>query len=213
MHTDKGDLTAKARIRDAAMLAFATHGFRVPLRRIAEDAGVSVALITHHYGTKEALRQVCDDYVLDRYEDIKLMAVADPHSIENELTDMSEASVATVYMVQCFLDPSATTRAFFDRYIDRVRKVLQVSCDAGMIRTEVMNEESIRLLAMRTIGHVVAEYALDPPADPRRFIDDTYTLPTMAALMELYRGGVFTDSPTIDQYLEVLRARSGDNNA
>jgi AcrR family transcriptional regulator len=213
MHTADADLTAKARIRDAALLAFATHGFQVPLRQIAKDAGVSVALITHHYGTKEALRRVCDDYVLERYEQIKLMAVADPHAIEGELADMSGPSVLTVYMVQCFLHPSPATTAFFDRFVDRVRAIMRASYEAGLVRYDVMNETSLRILAVRTVGHIVAEYALNPPADPRRFIDDTYTLETIAALMDLYRDGVFTDSPAIDQYIEALKTRNRGDHA
>jgi AcrR family transcriptional regulator len=36
-----GDLTAKARIRDAALALYAEHGFGVTARAIADRAGVS----------------------------------------------------------------------------------------------------------------------------------------------------------------------------
>jgi AcrR family transcriptional regulator len=62
---DREDLTARARIRDAAMRHFAEHGFeRATIRGIAETAGVSSGLLRHHFGSKEALRDACDEYVL-----------------------------------------------------------------------------------------------------------------------------------------------------
>ena len=44
------DLTAAARIRNAALRRFARDGFGVGLRAIAADAGVTAGLITHHFG-------------------------------------------------------------------------------------------------------------------------------------------------------------------
>jgi AcrR family transcriptional regulator len=62
---DPEDLTARARIRDAALLHFGEHGFeRATIRGIAETAGVSSGLVRHHFGSKQALREACDDYLL-----------------------------------------------------------------------------------------------------------------------------------------------------
>jgi AcrR family transcriptional regulator len=63
---ESADLTARARIRDAAMREFAAHGFRgASIRGIAKVAGVSPGLIQHHFGTKEGLRKSCDNYVME----------------------------------------------------------------------------------------------------------------------------------------------------
>jgi AcrR family transcriptional regulator len=60
------DLTARARIRDAALERFAEHGFEgATIREIASAAGVSPGLVQHHFGSKEGLRKACDDAVLD----------------------------------------------------------------------------------------------------------------------------------------------------
>src|SRR5690348_11059831 len=59
------DLTARARIRDAALGHFAEHGFdRATIRDIARTAGVSPGLVRHHFGSKDGLRQACDAYTL-----------------------------------------------------------------------------------------------------------------------------------------------------
>ena len=61
------DLTAKARIRDAAMALFAAEGVAgTPLRAVAKAAGVSPGLIVHHYGSKDGLIRAVDEAVLER---------------------------------------------------------------------------------------------------------------------------------------------------
>jgi AcrR family transcriptional regulator len=61
---DPEDLTARARIRDAALIQFGEHGFeRATIRGIAATAGVSSGLVRHHFGSKAALRQACDEYL------------------------------------------------------------------------------------------------------------------------------------------------------
>lgn len=47
------------------MRHFGEEGFeRTTIRGIAETAGVSSGLVRHHFGSKEALRDACDEYVL-----------------------------------------------------------------------------------------------------------------------------------------------------
>src|SRR5690625_590578 len=63
-----GDLTTRARIRDAALVHFAERGIKgATMRGIAESAGVSLGLVQHHFGSKEALRQACDDAVVEAF--------------------------------------------------------------------------------------------------------------------------------------------------
>lgn len=63
-HSVSGD--GAKRILNAAILLFGERGVRgTPMKAIAVEAGVSQALIVHHYGTKEGLRSACDAYVAD----------------------------------------------------------------------------------------------------------------------------------------------------
>ncbi len=64
------DLTARARLRLAALKLFAEHGFdATSTRSIATEAGVSHALLRHHYGSKEGLREAVDEDVLDTFDE------------------------------------------------------------------------------------------------------------------------------------------------
>lgn len=61
------DLTAEARIRHAAVELFGQRGIRATtIRDVADSAGVSAALVIHHFGTKDGLRAACDEWVLSR---------------------------------------------------------------------------------------------------------------------------------------------------
>jgi AcrR family transcriptional regulator len=59
------DLTARATIREAALELFAQRGYAgVSVRQIAAAAGVSPALLFHHYGSKQGLSDAVDEWLV-----------------------------------------------------------------------------------------------------------------------------------------------------
>ena len=67
-----GDFTARARIRDAAIDLFAERGIAAAtIRDIAAKAGVSSGLLRHHFGSKEGLRDACDEFAMSRLNEIR----------------------------------------------------------------------------------------------------------------------------------------------
>lgn len=69
--TDPDDLTARARIRHAALREFGEKGYEgATIRSIAAAAGVSSGLLRHHFGSKQELRQACDDYLVKTMRDL-----------------------------------------------------------------------------------------------------------------------------------------------
>src|ERR1700678_2227450 len=96
------DLTAAARIRDAAIERFGEQGFSVGLRPIAEAAGVSAALVIHHFGSKDGLRKACDDYVAEEIRSSKSEAMQsnDPTSWLGQLAEIESYAALTGYLVR-----------------------------------------------------------------------------------------------------------------
>jgi len=207
MDTAPDDRTARARIRDAALVCFARQGFSAPLRVIAAEAGVSVPLITHHYGTKDALRQTCDEHVLTRFVEMKLLAIAEPSSVGKTLDDSSQSSVLMVYMVRCFLEATDSARSFFEKYVDRLRQIIEASREKGLVNPSVDEEERLHVLATQSLGSLLVEFVVNPPQDPMLFVDQVYSPRQMVAFMELYSQPFFTSSPTIDSYRTAIRER------
>jgi AcrR family transcriptional regulator len=115
------DLTARARIRDAALRLFAERGIdAATIRDIAKAAGVSAGLVRHHFGSKEALRDACDSYALDRLMRIKEQAV-----LEGQLADAGFMSAVhpTVlslyrYLARALLDGSSAAASMFDDMVE-----------------------------------------------------------------------------------------------
>ncbi|WP_308209447.1 TetR/AcrR family transcriptional regulator [Allokutzneria sp. A3M-2-11 16] len=88
------DLTARARIRDAALRHFGEHGFdRATIRGIAATAEVSSGLVRHHFGSKEALRDACDAHLARMVSEINDRVRADPAPGEVNYVSVSLAAV------------------------------------------------------------------------------------------------------------------------
>ena len=62
------DLTAKARIRNAALALYANYGEdATSMRAIADAAGVTVGLVVHHFRTKDGLREAIEQQIVDLF--------------------------------------------------------------------------------------------------------------------------------------------------
>jgi len=199
------DRTARARIRDAAVVCFARDGFSAPLRVIAKEAGVSVPLITHHYGTKDALREVCDEWILDRFLEMKLTAIEQPSSVKDTLADTASASVLTVYMVRSFLDATSSAKRFFDRFVEQLRRIMDSARQAGIVTPSADEEERLHLMATQNLGSLLVEFVINPPSDPAIFVDQVYTSRNLEAWLELYSKPLLNNSPAMETYIQSVK--------
>ncbi|TMR07259.1 helix-turn-helix transcriptional regulator [Actinomadura soli] len=121
------DLTGRARIRDAALLEFAERGVKgATIRGIAKAAGVSPALVQHHFGTKEALREACDEYVIAAVREIKEESLqggmASPGFME---IAMRTALPIQRYIARAMTDGSQAAATLFDDVVAYTMEVLE----------------------------------------------------------------------------------------
>jgi AcrR family transcriptional regulator len=110
------DLTARARIRDAAIRLFAERGTDTTVRDIAQEAGVSPGLLRHHFGSKDALREACDGYVLDRLVKIKEEFLLDGRVDSPGFLPSVHPTIRLFYryITRALLDGSPRAAAMFD---------------------------------------------------------------------------------------------------
>jgi len=109
------DLTARARIREAALRHFAEEGYqRATVRAIAATAGVSAGLLRHHYGSKAALRQACDDYVFERLHRLNAQLLDDPGA---SASSRQESNRLGRYVARSLADGSTSAGAIFDEMV------------------------------------------------------------------------------------------------
>lgn len=134
------DLTARARIRDAALQHFAEHGFeKATIRDIARTAGVSPGLLRHHFGSKEDLRDACDQHVASILREVNAHILS--ASVNNDLRSATDERTNLRpyqrYMARMLLDGSKTAAAVYDEivtaceqwlaYLDGLREVPAVA--------------------------------------------------------------------------------------
>jgi AcrR family transcriptional regulator len=114
------DLTARARIRDAALEHFAECGFdRATIRGIARTAGVSPGLVRHHFGSKDDLRNACDAYALEA-----LRGYVDQAMTDEGLNDPQTLGQAWTplypfrqYLARTLIDGSEAAGRIFDELV------------------------------------------------------------------------------------------------
>jgi TetR/AcrR family transcriptional regulator, regulator of cefoperazone and chloramphenicol sensitivity len=121
------DLTARARIRNAALRYFTECGFdRATIRDIARAAGVSPGLVRHHFGSKEELRKACDAYALET-----LHAYAERMMTDEGLNDPEALAESRdplhpyqLYLARALIDESAAAARIFDEMVMMTERLL-----------------------------------------------------------------------------------------
>lgn len=148
-----GDLTGRARIRNAAMVAFAEQGDRASMRAIAERAGVSPALVQHHFGNKAGLRDACDEYIVgfcqERLtEGVDQLAIADPGFVTKVYR---EAPAVIDYLIRGLIDNSPGAQQVFDSLVAMTMRYLGDAPGASLVqdRAAVLVAMKLGLLVLR----------------------------------------------------------------
>jgi TetR/AcrR family transcriptional regulator, regulator of cefoperazone and chloramphenicol sensitivity len=111
------DLTARARIRDAALRLFTERGIDgTSIRDIAAAAEVSSGLIRHHFGSKESLRDACDSYATEQLSRIRDELFADGGMADQAgmVAMHPTAMVFQRYLVRSMQDGSEAAEGLFD---------------------------------------------------------------------------------------------------
>lgn len=199
------DLHTRARIRNAAIARFGRDGFRVGLRTIAADAGVSPALISHHFGSKRGLRQACDEHVLKVIGEAKLDSVgpAGPQHMLAQLAAVDTYGSIAAYAVASLADGGALARQLVERMTSMTVDFLAAGVEAGTIRPSQDAHARARYLTLSGLGMLLLVYRLregeDEAVDVRAVFAEL-TADVVGPALELYSAGLFTDDRFLDAY-------------
>jgi AcrR family transcriptional regulator len=222
------DLTARARIRDSAIVYFGRHGFQsATVRAIAADAGVSPALVIHHFGSKEALREACDQFVTDSIDELTDRASThlQPRDLLDLMTRAPALSPLVPYMIQAVTEGGPFARKLWDRLVQDAETYLRAATAAGIVRPTADERSRAEMLSVYKLGaYMLARYVVPPngsdtdapadgspptgsPADkatgrqPPDFdivaVAEKFTIPSL----ELFTYGLFTNSDYLDAFV------------
>ncbi len=204
------DLTARARIRDAAITCFAQQGFDTPFRTIAERAGVSPGLITHHFRSKDVLRAECDAEVLRRYQALKTTAIGDPSRfLIANLTEPGPAAELTVYLLRAIHAGGRPAEEFLERLIDNARELMAAGVESGLVRPSRDEEARLRLLTYQTMGALLIQLLLAKDSTPNEFVTSVIDAQRaqVLPLLEMFTEGFLATPRMLEDYLDYLAGR------
>lgn len=194
------DRTTKARIRDAAIDCYRELGIQgTTARKVAERADVSPALVMHHYGSMDALREACDAHVVAIVRDEKRAAIAqgeklDPFAAVRD----SEGSMIAGYLAAVLTEDSPIVAKLVDELVADAKAYLKEGEQAGSFRPSDQADERAALLMLWSLGSLVlhrhAKRLFGVDLTDLEASDDAALTPYLAATYELVGEGIFTDS-------------------
>ena len=154
------------------------------MRDIAGGAGVSTALVTHHFGTKQALRAECDERVA-RFIAEKQDAAATPSDVLGEVL-----GTFGPYLARMLGDGGEASDALFLRLLEVARTMIVDGSAAGWLRPSRDPEAQAASLVL--LG--VAPFFVLGPLTTWAGGDAGDALQRIATpLAELYTHGLTTD--------------------
>lgn len=155
---DKTSRGGADRILNAAVMLFGKHGFRgTTLKDIATEAGVSQALIVHHFGTKNALRKTCDDYVA------RLIRVRKKETIGSEpqfdpftaLRQLKDSRALLQYLTRTLTEGGTNASALIDEMVADAEGYMAQGEQAGLIKPSAVPRDRAVLLVLWSLGALV----------------------------------------------------------
>jgi len=203
----RGDLTARARIRDAAIECFGQQGFGVSVRAIAKHAGVSAGLVIHHFGSKEKLREACDDHVIQLIRETKTETLTshDSQTFLHQIAEVEEYAGILAYLVRALQTGGRLLQVLYERTLADAEEYLAKGVEEGVIRPSRDPAKRARWLAGAGLGSILLLITLQErepgeDIDFRRIMREWSEEMILPAL-ETYTEGLLTERTMLDAYL------------
>ncbi|WP_046320364.1 TetR family transcriptional regulator [Mycobacterium sp. UM_Kg1] len=206
------DLTAAARIRDAAIEQFGRHGFGVSIRAIAESAGVSAGLVIHHFRSKDGLRQACDAYVAEviRTEKSEAMRSADPATWFAQMAEIESYAPLMAYLARSMQSGGELANTLWRRMIDNTESYLAEGVRAGTLKPSRDPKARARYLAVTGGGGFLLYLQMHENPDDLRAVLRDYAREMVLPALELYTDGLLADRTMYDAFLEAEQGGTTD---
>ncbi|MCA1782540.1 MAG: TetR/AcrR family transcriptional regulator [Dermatophilaceae bacterium] len=196
---DQPGISTPERILRAALAVFGEDGYAAgSVRAIARLARVSPALVLHHYGSKDGLREACDERVLG-YTDTKgrmLLGGALP-SVSAYRDRHPEIDDALAYIVRAVTDGGPGSEAWYARWQSESARLLRELQDAGRVRADIDIEQAAALLASFGFGVLGTQRWLTRHLGGGGLMDDPAATAYQRLTMAIFTDGLFTTDITV----------------
>ena len=146
------------RILTTAIDLFGRQGVKATsLRSIAEQAGVSPPLVIHHYGSKEKLREACDDRVLafireSKAETMRAGLGGPPIQVD---TRVAQARPALRYLARTLSEGSPRLDEFVDDLVEDAVGYTAQGVETGLVLPSANPRARVVILTLWSLGALV----------------------------------------------------------
>jgi TetR/AcrR family transcriptional regulator, regulator of cefoperazone and chloramphenicol sensitivity len=172
MRVPDQDLTAAARIRNAALESFTRDGVAASsIRDVAKAADVSAGLVQHHYKTKADLERAVNEYVVqiateayDGFKESTATATTDELlcAIGERIAEfVSEHRSALLYVIRSAARGEEAGLNIFDALLALIDAQVERLADEGTLRDDVDRLWVGLHVVIFSLGTVLLEPAID----------------------------------------------------
>ncbi|MFO7193156.1 TetR family transcriptional regulator [Thermocrispum sp.] len=201
------------RIRDAAIELFGQHGVNgTSLKAIAERAGVSPALIIHHYGSKDGLRVACDQYVADTLLALKTDAVRQGPRLDPVMltSQIAEFRPLMRYLAKTLVDGSPHVNDLIDKMVEHAEQYTEEGVAAGLVKPSANPRARVVVLFLFAMGSLVLHEHFKRLLGVDLIDGDEPPVAYLQAVLEIYCEGVLTPGTyqNVRSYLDQLEEQS-----
>lgn len=206
--------TSPERIRDAAITCIAERGVAgASVRAIARTAGVSPALVIHHFGSKDALRVACDQHVAALIVDRKHRSIAEGTALDPlaSLRSMTDGPPVVRYLARTLADGSPHAGELVLAMVRNDVAVIEHGVEAGLLHPTEDEWARVAVLTVWSLGalvlheHVQRLLGEDLTGDPR------HAARYLSTVVDLLGRPVFTEAAhrELRDGLAAMAAREG----
>ncbi|SHW76946.1 putative transcriptional regulator, TetR family [Mycobacteroides abscessus subsp. abscessus] len=171
------------------------------MRAIADAAGVSPALVIHHYGSKDGLRQAVDDYLLAyiRSEKSRTITSNDPQVWLDAIDEIETFAPMVRYLLHSVQSGGEPGRAFLRRSIDDAEQYLEDGVRAGTIKPSRDPKGRALWVSLNSVGSLIIYVQMHANEDLREILR-RYADELIFPAIEVYTEGLMTDSTMLDAF-------------
>ncbi|HTW09082.1 MAG TPA: TetR family transcriptional regulator [Acidimicrobiales bacterium] len=209
------DLRAAAVIRERAMELFAQSGVaKVTVRQIASAAGVSPALVIHHFGSKDGLKNAIDERVVAVFDAL----IADLQRLEEEgstatlaalfARQLDQQPALTDYIARLLVEDGPAGDALFQRLYETTVAGVRRLVETGAVRVSADEPVRAMFLLVNDLAALLLRHRIRQAIGIDPLLKGGITRWT-AAVLETYATGLFVAAKGTSEPSQEQRQRKG----
>jgi AcrR family transcriptional regulator len=202
-------IDTRAQLIEVATSAFARDGIAATsLRAIAKEAGVSPALVVHHFGSREKLIEDCIIKALGLWvsEKQEFVDVSLSTALSKWQGAIAEHGVKLQFFRQVLVAGGEPANILFSRMVKESEMMIRAQMDKGQMR----EAENIPDLALLMTLHGLAPLIMQDQVNNHlggNFLEPELGARLAGANLEIYRRGIYKN--TEDKALKKKKKKAG----